>query len=128
MSNNKKVFESLILRAKIYIIIIFILLIIISILNTKFIIPSIILFVFILGYTYFANNKRKGEISEHLQDLTITVDSTAKRTLINSPFPLVIMETDGSIVWRSTKFISEFANIDINNYLNDLIVDIKYRK
>ena len=77
------------------------------------------------GYTYYANKKRKSEISETLQDLTLTVDTAAKTSLINSPFPLIILETDGNIIWRSTKFTTEFANIDINTYLNDLIVDIK---
>ena len=89
------------------------------------IIPSIILYLAILGYTYFANNKRRSEISEQLQDLTLTVDSAAKSSLINAPFPLLILETDGNIVWRSSKFITEFANIDINNYISDLIIDIK---
>ena len=89
------------------------------------IIPSIVIYILILGYSYLANNKRKSEISEQLQDLTLTVDSAAKSSLINAPFPLVILETDGNIVWKSSKFITEFANIDINNYLNDLIIEIK---
>ena len=59
-----------------------------------------------------------------MQDLTLTVDSAAKTSLINSPFPLIILETDGSVIWRSSKFISEFANIDINTYINDLSIDI----
>ena len=41
-----------------------------------------------------------------------------------SPIPLIIVETDGNIVWRSTKFVSEFANIDINNYLTELLENI----
>ena len=89
------------------------------------IIPSIIAYLAILAYTYLANNKRKSEISEQLQDLTLTVDSAAKSSLINAPFPLLILETDGNIVWRSSKFITEFANIDINNYISELITDIK---
>ena len=48
-----------------------------------------------------------------------------KTSLINSPFPLIIFETDGNIIWRSAKFITEFANIDINTYINDLNLDIK---
>ena len=89
------------------------------------IIPSIIIYALVLGYTYFANNKRKSEISEQLQDLTLTVDSAAKSSLINAPFPLIIIETDGNVVWRSSKFITEFANIDINNYISDIIIEIK---
>ena len=124
-NNNRKVFDSLVSRTKIYLAIILILLIVICVENVIMIFPSILIYAVVVGYTYYANKKRKSEISETLQDLTLTVDSAAKTSLINSPFPLIILETDGNIIWRSTKFNIEFANIDINTYLNDLIVDIK---
>lgn len=124
-NNNRKVFETLVSRTKIYLAIILILLLIISIEAPIMIIPSIILYCLVVGYTYYANKKRKSEISETLQDLTLSVDTAAKTSLINSPFPLVILETDGSIIWRSSKFVSEFANIDINTYIRDLSLDIR---
>lgn len=124
-NNSRKVFDSLVSRTKIYLIIILILFILISVFRPILIIPSVILYISILCYTYFANNKRKSEISEQLQDLTLTVDSAAKSSLINSPFPLVILETNGNVVWKSSKFVTEFVDIDMNNYINDLIIDIK---
>ena len=124
-NNSRKVFDSLVSRTKIYLVIILILFILISVFRPILIIPSVILYISILCYTYFANNKRKSEISEQLQDLTLTVDSAAKSSLINSPFPLVILETNGNIVWKSSKFVTEFVDIDMNNYINDLIIDIK---
>ena len=124
-SNNRKVFETLVSRTKIYLAIILVLLIVICIENVSMIIPSALVYVLVVGYTYYANKKRKSEISETLQDLTLTVDTAAKTSLINSPFPLIILETDGNVIWRSTKFTTEFANIDINTYMSDLILDIK---
>ena len=124
-NNSRKVFDSLVSRTKIYLIIILILFILISVFKPMLIIPSIILYIVILCYTYFANNKRKSEISEQLQDLTLTVDSAAKSSLINSPFPLVILQTNGNVVWKSSKFVTEFADIDMDNYIDDLIIDIK---
>ena len=124
-TSNKKIFDNLVSRTKIYLVIILILLIGISWQNKILIIPSVILYALILGYTYFANNKRKSEISETLQDLTLTVDSAAKTSLINSPFPLIILETDGNVVWKSSKFATEFEDIEINTFVNDLIYDLK---
>lgn len=124
-NNSRKVFDSLVSRTKIYLVIILILFILISVFRPILIIPSIILYISILCYTYFANNKRKSEISEQLQDLTLTVDSAAKSSLINSPFPLVILETNGNIVLKSSKFVTEFADIDMDNYIDDLIIDVK---
>ena len=125
MQNNRKVFDVLMSKTKIYLAIIFILLVIVSIENKAMIIPSIIIYAGIVIYSYYANNKRKSEISETLQDLTLTVDTAAKTSLISSPFPLIILQTDGNIIWRSSKFNSEFANIDINKYIDDLSIDIK---
>lgn len=123
-SSNRKLFDSWVSRTKIYLIIIVILLILICFLKKILIIPSIFLYIVILGYTYFANNKRKSEISQHLQDLTLNVNQAAKNSLIYSPIPLIIIETDGNIIWKSTKFVSEFANIDINNYITELLDNI----
>ena len=61
--SNRKLFDNLVSRTKVYLVIIFILFVILSILETKLIIPSIIIYLVILGYTYLANNKRKSEIS-----------------------------------------------------------------
>lgn len=124
-NNNKRVLDTLVSKTKIYLAIIFILLLYISVKNTYMIIPSIIVFALVLIYNYYTNNKRKSELSETLQDLTLSVDSAAKTSLINSPFPLIILETDGNIIWRSSKFASEFANIDIDNYIQELSIDIK---
>lgn len=124
-NNNRKVFETFISRTKIYLAIILVLLIIMCVENNKLIIPSIIVYLAIVGYTYYANRKRKSEISETLQDLTLTVDSAAKTSLINSPFPLIIMETDGNIIWKSSKFNSEFMDVDINSYMDDLSIELR---
>lgn len=123
--NNRKLFDNLVSRTKIYLVIILILIAVISYLQPQLMIPLLLLYVLILIYTYFANNKRKSEISEQLQDLTMTVDSAAKTSLINAPFPLIILETDGNIIWKSARFISDFQDIDMNVYISDLIIDIK---
>lgn len=122
---SRKVLDTIVSRTKIYLAIIFILLAYISVTNTYMILPCIIIFALIVSYSYYTNNKRRSQITESIQDLTLTVDSAAKTSLINSPFPLVILETDGNLVWKSSRFATEFANTDIKTYLNDLSLDIK---
>ncbi|MCI9247221.1 MAG: phosphoesterase [Clostridia bacterium] len=124
-NNTKKVFKGLIARTKIYLIVIAVLLVLISILNIGYFIPAIFVYILVLLYTYWSDQKRQSELSEHLQELTFHVDKAAKNTMINSPFSLVIVETDGNVVWKSNKFSQEFANIDIKNILNDLVKQIK---
>ena len=76
-------------------------------------------------YTYWTDNKKTTEITQHIEELTFSIDSTAKNALINSPFPLAIVETDGNIVWKSISFVNEFGDVDIKNILNNLAKEIK---
>lgn len=122
---NRKIIENVISKTKIYLVIIFILFIILCMYDMRLILPSIIVFFAIVSYSIYTSRKRKAEISNHIHDLIVDVDSTAKNTLINSPFPLVIVETDGNIVWKSTKFVNEFINIDIGKYLDEIIKEVK---
>ena len=125
MSNyNIKALEKVESKTKIYLIIIALLLITLCINNINFVIPSIIFYVGVIAYTIWVYNKRKGELSSYINELTFTVDSAAKSSLINSPFPLIILETDGNVVWRSSTFNKEFANVGINAYIDDLAKEI----
>ena len=126
-NNNSKNWDSLISRTKIYLIIIALLIVCICVLNYRLIIPGIIIYALIIWYTMWTNKKRKAELSEQLKDLTLNVNTTAKTTLINSPFPLAIVETNGNVIWKSEKFVTEFENLDINmnEYLSEIVRSIK---
>ena len=93
--------------------------------DNTLIVPSICIYALIIIYSLWTNSKRIDEISKHIQDVTFNVDSTIKNSLVNSPFPLIIMETDGNVIWKSSKVVSEFANIDISNILKNLAKEIK---
>ena len=125
MNHSKKVLQKIISKTKIYLAIIAILLIIICIYNPIFILPGIIIYVLLLIYAYWTNNKRQEELTEHIKNLTFSLDKVAKVALVNSPFPLIIAETNGNLIFRNTKFNQEFANVDINNYLNEILQDVK---
>ena len=125
MPKNEKNLKNLVSKTKIYLLVIAILLIMLCIKDTTFIVPSIIVFALIVIYSVWTNSKGIDEISKHIQDVTVNVDSTIKTSLVNSPFPLVIMETDGNIIWKSSKFVSEFANTEIKNITTSLAKEIK---
>jgi len=122
---NRKMLENIESKTKIYLFIIAVILILLCINIPTYILPSIILYTIIIVYTNWVYKKRKGEVSNYINELTISMDSAAKNTLINSPFPLIILETDGNVIWRSSKFNKEFANVGINKYIDDITKEIK---
>ena len=127
MPINKMNLDKLVSRTKIYLVVIAIILIVLSIIEPRAVIPSIILYILVVIYTIWSNKKRKAEISEHINELTLNVDKAAQSTIINSPFPLIIMKTNGEIVWKSSNFVKEFANVDIGTFLNDIIKELKIK-
>ena len=124
-NNSKKMLENIESKTKVYLFIIAAILILLCVYKPIFIVPSIVLYVLIIAYTIWVYNKRKGEVASYINELTISMDSAAKNTLINSPFPLIILETDGTVIWRSSKFNKEFANVGINKYIDDITKEIK---
>lgn len=124
-NNTKKTFETILTKTKIYLVIIAIVLVILCVQNINFIIPSVVVYGLLLVYTFWTDNKNKNELDKHIQELTFNVDTIAKNTLINSPFPLVIIEADGNITWKSVSYMSEFGNTDINNTLSEIVKTLK---
>ena len=124
-NNNMKFFDALVSKTKVYLVIIAILLLLICMLKPICIIPSIIIYAIIVVYTLWTDNKRKAELSERIKELNFNVDKVSKRSLINSPFPLIMAETNGNIIWKNAKFVQEFNNFDINKYLAKLLKEIK---
>ncbi len=123
--NSKKTFDSIFTKTKVYLVVIAIVLIVLCIQNIIFIIPSVLLYGILLAYTFWTNNKNKNELDKHIQELTFNIDTMAKNTLVNSPFPLVIAEGDGEIVWKSVKFVNQFGNIDIKGIVADVLNEAK---
>ena len=124
-NNTKKTFDTILTKTKIYLVIIAIVLIILCVENINFIIPSVIVYGLLLVYTFWTDNKNKNELDKHIQELTFNVDTIAKNTLINTPFPLVIVEADGNISWKSVSYMSEFGNTDANTMISEIVKELK---
>ena len=125
MQSSRKILDKITSKTKIYLVIILVLLIMLCTYENKYIVPSAIIYVVLLVYTFWANGRKKDEFFKHIQELTFDVDSAAKSTLTNSPFPLIIVETDGNIVWKNNRFVKEFINININTYLEEILKEVK---
>ena len=108
-------------RTKIYLAVIFVLLVVICVFQYKLIPLAIGLFTLIVIYANWTNKKRNAELDEQLKDLTLNVNTTAKTTLINSPFPLIMLETDGSVIWKSEKYVNELAEADDEESFDNLV-------
>ena len=124
-SNNEKFFNKFIFKNLLYVLIITFFCVVICSYDVRWIIPSIILLTMLLCYTIWDNLKRKDEIINRIEEATSDLTSGAKVSLVNAPIPLILIETDGRIKWRSRTFVDEFQNIDMSTYLTSIVKEIK---
>ena len=125
MSNDKKTIEKLTSRVKIYLVIIALLFILICTYDIKWVIPSIVLYILIILYTMWSNTKKKTEIETHIEEVAWGMNSTVRNTLNKSSIPLLVIETDGDVLFRNPKFNKEFKDVDVITYVDSLIKEIK---
>nr|WP_300003988.1 DHH family phosphoesterase [Tissierella sp.] len=64
------------------------------------------------------NNRR---IDKYVEDLSETFESATKHAIFNMPFPLVMIDDIGSIIWYNTPFLDMIVEEDI---LNERIYDL----
>ena len=125
MSNEKKTIEKLTSRVKIYLVIIALLFILICTYDIKWIIPSVVLYILIIIYTIWSNTKKKTEIESHIEEVAWGMNSTVRSTLNKSSIPLLVIETDGNVIFRNPKFNKEFKDVDVITYVDSIIKEIK---
>lgn len=125
MSNDKKKIEKLTSRVTVYLIVIALLFIFICTYDIKWIAPAIILYLLILGYTLWSNTKKQNEIETHIEEVALGMNWAVRNTLNKSSIPMLVVETDGNIIFKNPKFNNEFKNIDVITYVDSLIKEIK---
>ena len=112
-------------NSKVYMLVILILLILLCYNHPEFVGPSVVIYLLMLIYAGWINGKSKSEVVKHIEELTFDINSTVKNTLVNSPFPIVLVDTTGNIIWKGSKFMQEFANIDIKSYLTSITKELE---
>ena len=123
--SNSNFSEEVLSKVKVYLVVILVLLILLCLNDKRLIIPSIIFFVVVIIYSAIDTHRKSTELVNHIEELTTDINSATKNNLINSPIPLVLIETDGTIIWKCKKFVDEFAGTDINTYLIPIVKEIK---
>lgn len=141
---NKPTFKINIPEANLYILIIGIASM--SLLFYNFYLGCLLFFIFLylVYHNWTLTNIRKKEWTKYIQNLSLDIDETTKKAIMNLPIPLCILEFDGKISWYNNKFhhMTEkenllginiddiIKNLDLRKVLNEnkeMYTDIKYK-
>lgn len=112
-----------------YIIVIGILGFIISTYNIYLGIIALIFFVYIMYHNWKIADIRRTEWTKYIENLSVDINDTTKKAILNLPIPLCILEFDGSVTWYNNKFINMVKQKDIlEKNIEQLIPNLSLRK
>lgn len=79
-------------------------------------------FIYIVFHNWRITNIRRKEWTKYIQNLSLDIDETTKKAIMNLPIPLCILEFDGSISWYNNKFCDITQTQDLLGMNIDSIV------
>ena len=80
------------------------------------------IFIYIVFHNWRISNFRKKEWNKYIENLSLDIDETTKKAIMNLPIPLCILEFDGNISWYNKKFYEmtespDLLDFDVKEYL-----------
>lgn len=86
-------------------------------------------FIYIVFHNWRIANFRKKEWNKYIQNLSIDMDETTKKAVMNLPIPLCILEFDGNITWYNKKFYEMTGSPDLlGENIDNIIQNLDLRK
>lgn len=121
---RSKFFRMLIPDTRIYLIIIFIFILVVSFYNITIGIMGIFLLTYLIYYNWKINNIKREEWTRYIEGLSSDIDSATKYAVLNLPIPLTIVEFDGTITWYNPKFLEIIERSDLlGKNIQDIVDD-----
>ncbi len=103
MSDNR--YDNFITNNKVYMFIIAILIIIIfSYKHSKIGIVLTLIYFLLLFYNFKNTRTKKKELKEFIEDFSTKMDNAFKSSLMNLPFPMMIISNNGEVLWYNQNF------------------------
>ena len=86
-------------------------------------------FIYIVFHNWRIANFRKKEWNRYIENLSLDIDETTKKAIMNLPIPLCIIEFDANISWYNKKFYDMTQSPDLlGENIDNIIKNINLRK
>ena len=88
-----------------------------------------LIFLYIVSHNWRLTNIRRKEWTKYIQNLSLDIDETTKKAIMNLPIPLCILEFDGSISWYNNKFHEMTESTELLGVnIDDIVKNLNLRK
>ncbi|MCC3864737.1 DHH family phosphoesterase [Terrisporobacter petrolearius] len=86
-------------------------------------------FIYIVFHNWRIANFRKKEWNRYIENLSLDIDETTKKAIMNLPIPLCILEFDGNISWYNKKFYDITQSPDLlGENIDNIVKNLNLRK
>ncbi|MCC3870009.1 DHH family phosphoesterase [Terrisporobacter mayombei] len=86
-------------------------------------------FIYIVFHNWRIANFRKKEWNRYIETLSLDIDETTKKAIMNLPIPLCILEFDGNISWYNKKFYDMTQSPDLlGENIDNIVKNLNLRK
>ena len=86
-------------------------------------------FIYIVVHNWKITNMRSKEWNKYIEDLSLDIDETTKKAIMNLPIPLCILEFDGKISWHNGKFYEMVDKTELLGLnIDDIVQNLNLRK
>ncbi len=107
---------------KLYLIVIAVMVIIIAFYQPVLALIGGIILAYLVFYDFRNIHEKNKEWAKYVEELSYEFDSATKHAIFNMPFPLVLIDEVGAVIWYNTPFLELMVEEDIlNGRINELI-------
>ncbi|WP_434793794.1 Cyclic-di-AMP phosphodiesterase GdpP [Terrisporobacter petrolearius] len=86
-------------------------------------------FIYIVFHNWRIANFRKKEWNRYIENLSLDIDETTKKAIMNLPIPLCILEFDGNISWYNKRFYDMTQSPDLlGENIDNIVKNLNLRK
>ena len=82
---------------------------------------ALLAFAYIVYLDFISARENNKRMDKYVEDLSETFESATKHAIFNMPFPLVMIDENGGIIWYNTPFLDMIVEEDI---LNEIIYEL----
>ncbi|MBM7872189.1 c-di-AMP phosphodiesterase-like protein [Clostridium pascui] len=126
MDNNYNYFFT---TNKIYMIMIAILVMFVSYYNYIIGLLASFIYIGLIVYNIRTNKTKKNKWKKFIENFSSKLDNATRNTLVNLPFPMLIIGKKGNILWYNQNFSQVLSNQDIlDKNINDFIKELNIRQ
>ncbi len=128
--NPRKILKSTLINKFFYLWVIFLFSVATFLFDTKLALTEMAIFSILLVIYIISGLWRRNQILDYFEELTLTMDTASKESLMNFPLPVVVLKKEGNISWYNELFLRLISDSD-NHYdigfempVTDFIPDI----